>query len=169
MPKRLLLMLAILFPPSLRAQVAAVQGWCDQGASQALVSGLKSTNYQLGNIPRCTVTPYLTGTTTLATYSLTPTGSPQTGPFTATTIGQWLFFASTSNTYDVVLSGGIPPNTYVTPVTLTGLGANGGGGGGSLPSPAIPNGVVSVNPGATGTTPARTSACGSTLPTLSAQ
>ena len=44
-----------------------------------------------------------------------------TNPFTAGTNGQWIFFAAINLGYDIVLSGGISPNIYPAPVTLTGL------------------------------------------------
>jgi hypothetical protein len=68
-----------------------------------------------GIIPSCTVTVYLTGSTTLATTS------PQS-PFTANMNGSIPpIYAAINQGYDVVLSGGIAPNTYPAPVTLTGL------------------------------------------------
>ena len=90
------------------AQLAPVNGWCEQGAKTALLSGMSSTNKLQGIIPGCLVTPYLTGTTTLATYYLTPTGgTPQTGPFTAnTTTGQFLFYAANGVGLDIVRSSG---------------------------------------------------------------
>lgn len=131
--KRLLTFLALVACMSVPAfaQNGSVNGFCDLGASQALVSGLKSTNYQLGNIPRCQVTVYVTGTLTLATIYSNIGGTPLANPFTAGTNGQWLFFAAQAAGYDIVLSGGVAPNTYPTPVTLTDVFAGGGGGGGT--------------------------------------
>jgi hypothetical protein len=86
---------------------------CTLPGTQAQVSGLKSSNYQMGVIPSCTVTVYLTGTQTLATTT------PQS-PFTANTNGSIPpIYAPLSQAYDVVLSGGYPPNAYTAPVTLT--------------------------------------------------
>lgn len=104
---------------ALKAQTTGtVGGFCDQGATSAAVQGLNSTNKLQGIIPSCTVTVYLTGTQTLAPnlYSST-TNTPLTNPFTASAKGQWLFWASTLNAVDVVLSGGIAPNIYATPLT----------------------------------------------------
>lgn len=122
--------------------VASAQGpitnYCVLGAKQAAVSGIDSTNYLQGIIRGCTVTVFLTGTTTPATLFSNSSSTPLSNPFTANaTTGQWLFYASTANLYDVVLSGGISPNTYPAPVTLTGLqpGGGGGGGGGSAAGP----------------------------------
>ena len=108
-----------------RAQTAVLPIYaCTLPGTQALVSNLKSTNYQMGVIPSCTVKVYLTGTTTIATTT------PQS-PFTANTNGSIPpIYAPTSTCYDVVLSGGIAPNNYPTPVTLTDVCPGGGGGGG---------------------------------------
>jgi hypothetical protein len=134
--KRLLILFALLLVPAAAlAQVAALPlQQCLANAGQATVQGLSSTNYQQKMIPSCTVTIYLTGTTTPATYYLTPLGSPQTGPFTASSTGQWIAYLTQGQGYDVVLSGGIAPNTYPAPVTFTDIfsgGSSGVGGGGN--------------------------------------
>ncbi len=98
--------------------------FCQQGGTQAALSGLLSTNYQQGIIPSCTVTVYLTGTTTLATIYSNNSGTPLSNPFTASSTGQFLVFAAVNQGYDVVLSGGISPNTYPSPVTITGVYAS---------------------------------------------
>ena len=88
---------------------------CTLPGVQAKTSGLNSSNYLQGIIPSCTVTVYLTGTTTLATTT------PQS-PFTANTNGSIPpIYAAINQGYDVVLSGGIAPNTYPAPRTITGL------------------------------------------------
>ena len=110
-----------LFASSVYAQTAALSGYCNLGASQALTSGLSSSNYQQGLIPSCTVTVYLTGTTTLATIYSDSSSTSLSNPFTANTDASWLFFSSVDQGYDVVLSGGVSPNVYTTSVTLTGL------------------------------------------------
>ena len=98
--------------------------FCQQGGTQAALSGLLSTNYQQGIIPSCTVTVYLTGTPTLATIYSNNSGTPLSNPFTASSTGQFLVFAAVNTGYDVVLSGGISPNTYPSPVTITGVYAS---------------------------------------------
>jgi len=110
-----------LLASSLYAQTAALSGYCDLGASQALTSGLSSSNYQQGLIPSCTVTVYLTGTTTLATIYSDSSSTPLSNPFTANADASWLLYASVDQGYDIVLSGGTSPNVYITPVTLTGI------------------------------------------------
>jgi Helix-turn-helix domain len=108
-----------------RAQgTAAIGDHCYLGGTQAKTSGLSSTNYQLGIVPSCTITVYRTGTQTKATIFADSSGTTLSNPFTANAInsvnpGGWIFWAAVNTGYDVVLSGGIPPNTYSTPVTLT--------------------------------------------------
>lgn len=126
--KRLLALLFLLVPAGVLAQTAALPvQQCMQPGTQAAVSGLLSTNYQMGIVPSCTVTVYLTGTQTIATTT------PQT-PLTASPTGQFLIYAPINAGYDVVLSGGISPNTYPSPVTITNQFAGGSGciNGGSL-------------------------------------
>jgi hypothetical protein len=94
------------------------------GGTKALTSGLSSTNYQQGIIPSCQITVYLTGTQTKATLFRDAGGDTLSNPFTANTAGSvdpggWIFWAATNQGYDAVMSGGIPPNVYANPVTLT--------------------------------------------------
>jgi len=114
---------------------------CTLPGVQSLTSGLKSSNYLQGVIPACTVTVYLTGTTTI------PATTPQT-PLTANINGSIPpIYAATGVGYDVTFSGGqsnpsctTAPNCYTTPYTLTDVqvGGSGGGGGGSIiPSNAV--------------------------------
>jgi len=118
---------------------------CTQYGVQAQTSGLKSTNFLQGIIPSCTVTVYLTGTTTIATTS------PQS-PFTANTNGSIPpISASLSQGYDVVLSGGIAPNTYPSPVTITDVFASFGSCAAS-PCPVINVGAPPYNADKTCTT-----------------
>lgn len=130
------------------AQTAAFNGFCDLGGVHAVTQGLPAANFQQTVIPSCTVAVYLTGTTTPATIYADATSTPLSNPFTANSglsiaSGSWLFFAATGQGYDVVLSGGIPPNTYPNPVTLTDLMIGGGGGGGDLSGTLTP-GIIPV-------------------------
>ena len=118
-------------------QTAAFNGNCTEGGIPSLTSGLPSSNRLLGVIPHCTVSVYLTGTTTLATIYSDANNTTLTNPFTATPVylpnsGSWLFYAATGQGYDVVMSGGDPPLTYTSPVTLTDLIIESGGGGSSF-------------------------------------
>lgn len=120
-----ILALAVL---AAHGQTAAFNGYCTQGGVSAQTSGLPSTNKLQGIIPQCDVEVFLTGTTTLATIYLDSSSTPLTNPFTADTLGKWLFYAATGQGYDVVMSGGFPPLVYPNPVTLTDLIIGGGGG-----------------------------------------
>lgn len=89
------------------------------------------------------------------------TGAATTAPvlssqFTANAVGTtdpggWIFWAACGSKYDVTMNGGIAPNTYANPVTLTGVSPNGcgtgsGTGGGALSVAATA--PVQVNGGA---------------------
>src|ERR1039458_5415704 len=99
---------------SIYAQNSAITGFCTKGATRATTSGLNSVNTLEGIVPGgpagCLVQVYISGTVTPATIYSNISGRTLTNPFRATLSGQWLFYASTSNKYDVVLSGGLPPN-----------------------------------------------------------
>ena len=117
--KKIVCLLALLFPIAVHAQTAAYSGFCDQGATSATTSGLTSTNKLQGIIPYCNVEVYLTGTLNKATIYKDALNTPLTNPFQAPVNGQILFYAATGQGYDIVKSGGIPPLTYTTPVTVT--------------------------------------------------
>lgn len=126
-------------------------------------------------IPLCTGTAVTgvamsaagSGYTSLPTVGFTggsgsgATGTATTAPvlssqFTANAVGTtdpggWIFWASCGSKYDVTMSGGIAPNAYSNPVTLTGVspngcGTGGGGGGGSAISVAA-TAPIQVNGG----------------------
>lgn len=139
---------------SLYAQNAAINGFCVKGATPATTSGLNSVNTLQGMVPGgpagCLVTVYLTGTVTPATIYSNAGGGSLTNPFRASQSGQWLFYAANGVGLDVVLSGGIPPNVYTTPVTLTD----------EVPGAGVGSGVLSVTPSANITcTPLVTGTC----------
>jgi hypothetical protein len=120
----LLFWLIIGLVPACEAQYGAINGYCNEGGNKAFVSGLQSTNYLQGIVPSCTVTVYLTGTETLATIYSNSTGTSLPNPFTANSAfssnaGGWKFFALAGKGYDIVLSGGIFPNNYISPVTIS--------------------------------------------------
>lgn len=122
--KKFALFLFLSFSLPISAQTGTVQGLCSLGGTQASTSGLSSTNYLDGVIPSCTITVYLTGTTTKATIYSNASSAPLGNPFTGNAIGSvnaggWLFWAATNQGLDVVMSGGIAPNTFPQPVTLT--------------------------------------------------
>lgn len=105
----LLVASVILLPLCARANEAA-QGWCEDGDTQVVTSGLTSTTTVQGSFPECTVTVYLHGTLTLATIYSDNSSTPLTNPFTAATNGQWEFYA-TQGRYDVVMSSAFGPVT----------------------------------------------------------
>jgi hypothetical protein len=119
-----------------------ITGYCNLGGSHASVSGLQSTNWLQGIIPGCTVSVYLHGLPTLATIYADDNNTPLSNPFTANApsspnSGAWIFWAATAQCYDVVGSGGVPPNNYPQPVTLTEVCLESGGGGGGTPAPPL--------------------------------
>lgn len=137
----LIAVLALFLPPALHAQnLAAIQNHCYLGGTKAITQGLNSTNFNLGIIPACTVTVYLTGTTNKATIFSDSSSTALANPFTANATGAvdpggWLFYAADGQGYDIVMSGGggnpsctTAPNCYTTPVTLKDLIPGGGTG-----------------------------------------
>ena len=143
---------------ALPVSAQTVQNHCYVGGTKTAVSGINSTNYQLGIIPACTVTVYLTGTQTLATI-YTAGGGALLNPFTANTSasldpGGWIFTASSGQGLDIVMSGGggnpsctTAPNCYTSPVTLTDVFPSGGGGGGVTPAPPLGSNQIAGNTG----------------------
>ena len=117
----------LLFSLSLAAQTARYTNLCSQGATQAAVSGLKSTNYQESAFPSCSVKVYLHNTTTLATLYSDSINTPLANPFTAGVNAIYGFYASTSNHYDIVMSA-----TGMTTTTISDVILGGGGGGSSV-------------------------------------
>ena len=143
--KKILFLLALLFPIAAHAQTAAYSGFCDQGATSAVTSGLSSTNKLQGIIPYCTVEVFLTGTLTHATIYKDAINTPQTNPYRTTVNGQITFYAATGVGYDIVKSGGIPPLVYTNPLTVTDWQSGSGGSAGvssvTATSPLTSSGV----------------------------
>src|SRR5437667_8426012 len=77
-----------------------LSGWCQDGAGVVTVSGTTATltpgtsNRAMVSYPSCTVTVYLTGTTTLATIYADNSGTAKANPFTAAATGQWFFYVA---------------------------------------------------------------------------
>jgi len=76
-----------------------------------------------GIIPLGLVTVYLTGTTTPATIYSDSNMTVLSNPFTAKLDGSYIFWVG--SIVDIVLSGGIPPNSYPAPRTIVGVGPSG--------------------------------------------
>lgn len=144
MRRFLLMSVLLLAAPAFGQGTAAINGYCSLGGAPAKVQGTQSTNTLQGIVPSCTVTVYITGTRNLATIFANAGSTVLSNPFTANAInsvnpGGWIFWAATNQGYDVVVSGGIPPNTYAQPVTFTDLSTGGGGGSGTIQGSTLPN------------------------------
>jgi hypothetical protein len=138
-----LLMLVCLaaFVPAAQAMERAY-GWCTQGGVRVYVSNVGSATqspsftptYFQQSYPNCTVTVYLTGTTTPATLFSDNSSTPLSNPFTANSNGYWRFYAADGR-YDVRFSGGGIPSPFTTAdVQLCDpVSCGGGGGGGTQP------------------------------------
>ncbi len=130
MRKILVGLIALIATSPVFAQLGALQDHCFVGGKKVVTNGLSSSNYADILIPSCTVTVYLTGSTTKATIYSDSTGTVLANPFTAHTAASvdpagWIFWAAANAGLDVVMSGGVPPNTYPQPVTLTAVFPNG--------------------------------------------
>lgn len=141
--KIIMVFFLLMFSRFIYAQTGVLPVYsCENPGVKAVTSGSSSSNFLQGIIPTCTVTVYLTGTTTLAAIYKDSNNTTQDNPFKANTNGSIPpIYAATDDAYDVKLSGGIPPNIYANPVTLTGLNSGGGGSGGGL-SGLTPNQIV---------------------------
>src|SRR4051794_31965767 len=93
----LLVCLAALAPAAQAMERA--WGYCEQGGVRVYVSNSPSATqapsftptYFQQSYPNCTVTVYLTGTTTLATLFSDNSSTPLANPFTANSNGYWRF------------------------------------------------------------------------------
>ena len=122
--KRIGVSIALLFASlGAFAQTGAIQGHSFLGGIQATTQGSKSVNYLDGIVPSAQICVYLTGTQTLATIYKDAINTPLSSCFTSNAVGAsnpggWIFFAATNQGYDIIGSGGIVPNNYLSPVTL---------------------------------------------------
>lgn len=102
------------------AQNAAINGFCTTGGVKVSTSGSMSSTTVQASYPKCLVSVYLTGTTTLASIFSDTAGTPLANPFTANANASWLFYSALGNPLDIVMSGGTP-NAFPAPVTLVGV------------------------------------------------
>lgn len=89
---------------SIAQTVVKYQDYASQGGKSATVQGSNSSNKFAQVYPSCTVTVYLTGTTTLATLYSDTLLTSKSNPFTATSEGYYEFFAIPGQ-YDIRISG----------------------------------------------------------------
>jgi len=122
--KKYILFAILALSISVIAQNVPISGYCTRGGVGATTQGMSSINFLQGIIPSCTVAIYISGSSpyTLATL-YTQSGGAQANPFTAANAassnpGYWIVYAPAVQAYDIVLSGGIAPNTYPSPITL---------------------------------------------------
>lgn len=129
--KKLLLLLPLLLLCALpaHAQLANARGWCEDGAQNVITSGLTSSTQVQASYPQCTVSVSIHGGGA-ATISSTGAGGALSNPFTATTNGQWLFYAANGE-YDISLSGAGFPTTVTYSDVFINTGGGGGGGTGA--------------------------------------
>lgn len=79
-------------------------GFCENGAQVVITNSITSTTTVQRSYPSCTITVYVTGTTTLATVYADNLGTALGNPFLAQANGMWFFYAQ-DGLYDVTLSG----------------------------------------------------------------
>jgi len=103
--KKLFWLVFLLASPAF-AQYAKVSGFCEDGNQQVNVAGLLSVTRVQRSYPLCTVSVVDTGTTNQSSIYSNATGSVLGNPFTAAVDGQWSFYGTSGNHYDVTFSGG---------------------------------------------------------------
>ena len=110
-----ILVLAVLSPLATAQTYFGVNGWCTVGAQATVTQGLSSSGTKpisggafsqnsgvLASYPKCTISVYATGTTTLSTIYSNAAGNALANPFTGNTDGSFLFFGL-AGCYDVDL------------------------------------------------------------------
>lgn len=97
------LLVLILAGPAWANQRA--QGDCMRGNNVVVTSGLNSTTKVMQSFPLCTVTVFISQTSTLATIYSDNLNTPLSNPFTSDSTGHWFWYAANGH-FDVQLSGG---------------------------------------------------------------
>lgn len=144
MKKYLLLLLALFFTlPSYAVSYFHGSGFCQQGGHQVLTAGNPpSTTKVQESYPFCTVTVFITGTTTKPLLFKDDAGTlPLSNPFVADSKGYYSFYV-TLGVFDLNFSG----STITQPFTLTQI-TIGNSGALTLPITVPQGGSGSVNPG----------------------
>ncbi len=146
---RVVLFALLLSPLSCFGQSSLfrIQKFCELGGQTVTTQGLQSVTKVQRSFPSCTVTVYLTGTTTVAAiYSdnlASPT--PLANPFTANVDGSFGLYAASSACYDVVTSGASIPTPFTySDICNSGGGQGGGGVSGTPPHVAKFTGTTAV-------------------------
>lgn len=112
----LLLLLGFLATQSLAQTVAKYQSLASRGNVQSQTGGVNSSNKLVGSYPGCTITVYLTGTTTVAQLYTNVSLTAKSNPFTADSEGYYEFYIA-PGTYDIRFSG----TGITTPFTRSGV------------------------------------------------
>jgi len=124
----LLISSLLLSTPSLAQSVVKYQDYASKGGVSAVVQGTPSTNKFPQVFPGCTVTVYLTGTTTLATIYTNSSLTPKSNPFTADSEGRVEFYIAPGS-YDIRYSGTGITTPFTRSAVNIGSGSGGGGSG----------------------------------------
>ena len=123
MKKFLALLFILLSTSAVHGQTReAIQGYCERGGEVVTTDGRASTTKVQRTFASCTVTVYITGTTTLVNLAVDSSGTPKSNPFTADTDGYWKFYVPAGR-YDVRMSG----SGITTPFTRSGYWVSQGG------------------------------------------
>lgn len=103
------------------------QGDCMQGNYQVFTSNVPSTTLVMRSFPRCTITVFVTGSSTLATLFSDNSSTPLSNPFQSNSSGHWYFYAANGR-YDVNLSGASIPAPFTLGDILLADPVSGGAG-----------------------------------------
>ena len=153
MKKLILPLLLLLSSTGLAQSLGRYNNWCEEGGQIVVLQGLNSVTNVQQSAPMCTVEVFLSGTNTHASLFADNSGSPTplSNPFTASTTGQFGFYATPGVFYDVVTSNGIPtlPSTVTYPYVIvstpgTGTGTVTGFSSGNL-SPLFTTSVATAS------------------------
>lgn len=98
-----------------------LQGWAEQGGQRISTAGFSSSHTAQRSYPGCTVTIYVSGTSTLATLYSDAAGTPKANPFTSGSDASWEAYVDDGD-FDVRFSG----TGITTPWTLGALRIIGG-------------------------------------------